>query len=751
MARLELTITGRVQGVGFRPALYRLAAARGLQGSIANTDAGVVVDLEGPREQLAQLAAELEQAPPPHSQVEHVSQRWLEPAGAAELTILPSVDRGSRGARIPADLATCDHCLAEVRDADDRRHGYALTNCTACGPRLTIVRAVPYDRPLTTMAAFEMCPACAAEYADPLDRRYHAEPTACPDCGPRLELVDSDGQLLQGDPVQRAAALLGQGQVVAVKGLGGFHLAADARNGPAIARLRQRKGRADKPFAVMVRDLDEARRHAEVDADAAALLRSAAAPIVLLPRAPGCQLAAEVSPGIPLLGLLLPYTPLHHLLLARIPALVMTSGNFTEEAIAISNADAARRLASLADALLQHDREILVACEDSVVRPTARGPLLIRRSRGYVPDPISLSADAGQVLALGGQLKNTFCLTNGEQAFLGPHVGDLDSPQSYDALVRAVEHMQGLLRLRPEAVVHDLHPDYATTRLAQQLGLPAMAVQHHHAHAAAVVADRGLSGAVLGLSLDGTGLGSDGTIWGGELLHLPHAGQFRRLGHLRAFGLPGGEACIRRPARAAQALTMELLGPEAGEAARRLLGLDPAESAAIAAMLRSGTATARSTSCGRLFDAVAALCGVGRQPTFEGQPAMLLEALARGRRAEPYAMELGGQPLVLDPTPTLAAVLQDLQRGVPAAEVAARFQAAVVQGMAALCASGAAQCGAQRVVLGGGCLQNQFLAEQLPLALERHGLRPYLPRRVPPNDGGLALGQAVVHALAGGD
>ena len=745
-ARLRLVIRGKVQGVGFRPSLYRMAQARGLLGTLANTDAGVVVDLEGPRAALRDFFHKLPVSIPPHAELEEVTAHWPEPEGKDALVILASVDAGARGARIPADLATCDECLEELRDPADRRGGYAFINCTNCGPRFTIVSGVPYDRPKTTMAVFDFCPDCEAEYGDPGDRRYHAEPVACPVCGPALALTDAAGVALEGDPVERAAALLAEGKVLAVKGLGGFHLAADARSEQAVVRLRQRKGRADKPFAVMVRDLRWARRVAVVEGSAEALLRSAKAPIVLLPRAEGTgELAEAVAPGSDMVGLMLPYTPLHHLLLARLPALVMTSGNFSEEPIATDNGEARERLASLADAFLQHDRKILVACEDSVVRPMEHGPVLIRRSRGYAPDPVPLPVDAGCTLAVGGQLKNTFCLTHGREAFLGPHVGDLESPESQDAFVRAVEHLAGLLRLEPEAVVHDAHPDYVTTRHALSLGLPARAVQHHHAHVAAVAGDQRVEGPVLGLALDGTGYGDDDTVWGGELLLCPQPGSYERLGHLRSFPLPGGEACVRRPARTALGLVHALLG--AGAVARALphLDLSAAEADAMEAMIERRTATVTTSSCGRLFDAVAALCGLGHRPTFEGQPAMMLELAAGGQPAEPYPVDLDEATGVLDPAPALDAMLDDRAAGVAPAQIAARFHRGLAEGLARQCAAAALAHGLGQVVLGGGCFQNRLLVRELLAALSRAGIVGLLPTRVPPNDGGLAYGQAVVH------
>jgi hydrogenase maturation protein HypF len=740
-------LRGRVQGVGFRPFLYRIAAERSLRGTITNSDAGVVVDLEGDRGQLHDLLAALPATLPPHAELDDVTHEWLPARGATALEIVASEDGGGRGARIPTDLATCAQCVAELLDSNDRRHRYPFTNCTGCGPRFTIVRAVPYDRHQTSMSVFALCPQCAAEYADPLDRRYHAEPTACPACGPTLRLVGPDGQRLADDAIRGAEQLLRAGKVVAVKGLGGFHLAVDARNAGAVELLRRRKGRELKPFAVMVRDVAEARRQARVSEIEAELLCSARAPIVLLQRRPGGDLAGAVAPANPYVGLMLPYTPLHHLLLAELSALVMTSGNLSEEPIAIRNEEAQERLGGLADAFLLHDREILVACDDSVVAVTGRGPVLYRRSRGYVPDPVRLGVDAGQALATGGQLKNTFCLTLGAEAFLGPHVGDLDNLESYEQFQRALEHMTRLLRIQPAAVIHDLHPDYVTTRFARSLGLPALGVQHHHAHVAAVALDHELEGPVLGLALDGTGYGSDGTIWGGELLLLSDPGRFERLGHLRPFALPGGEACIRAPRRTALSLIQGSLGLSELERAAALLGVDPAEREAVARMIERRVGLVTTTSCGRLFDGIAALCGLGRRVTYEGQPAMELEFLAADLVADPYPMELAGdRPLVLDPAPALARILADLGEGSPPQRVAAGFHQGLAEGLARMCARASTLTGVRQVALGGGCFQNRRLLTTMAELLERLGLQAFWPRRVPPNDGGLALGQVAVFA-----
>jgi hydrogenase maturation protein HypF len=745
---------GRVQGVGFRPSLYRLAGAHRLVGTIVNSAEGVVADLEGEGADLEAFERALPAAIPRRAVLDHLSGESLDPVGRDRLEILESQDSGGRGARIPGDLATCGACLAEVAIPTDRRHRYAFTNCTDCGPRFTIAEAIPYDRARTSMRRFPMCEACGREYRDPLDRRYHAEPIACPSCGPALRLLDGAGRPLGGDPVEGAVALLRGGRVVAVKGLGGFHLAVDARSSAAVEELRRRKGREAKPLAVMVRDLDEARRHAEVGAAEAELLSGPAAPIVLCPKLATSGLAAEVAPANPTLGLMLPYTPLHHLLLEGIAAIVLTSGNLSEEPIARENEEARTRLAGIADAFLEHDREILVSCDDSVVATTPAGPLVVRRSRGLVPDPIRLPLPAGRLLATGGQLKNVFCLTLGDEAYLGPHVGDLDRLESYEHFLRSLAHLERLLRITPEAVAHDAHPDYITTRFAEELGLPARAVQHHHAHAASVVADLGLEAPLLALALDGTGYGEDGTIWGGEILLLEELHRARRVGHLRPFPLPGGDASIRRPRRTAVALLLSACGPSALEEAASFLGVSAEERSAVEAMVQRGVGLVETSSCGRLFDAVAALLGLGRQVTYEGQPAMELENAAWGQgEVPPLPFGVAEDParggaVVVDHAPALAALLAGLRRGEPVAALAAGFHAGLARALADAAVLAARRAGVSGVVLSGGCFQNRRLLGELIPRLEGAGLVPHLPRRVPVNDGGLALGQAAVLASA---
>lgn len=744
-----------MQGVGFRPALHRLAADLGLTGTISNSGRGVEAELEGPRAALDALLARLDSALPEHAVVESRQVRWLAPRGERRLSIVASTQGSARGARLPPDLATCAACRAEIFDAADRRHGYAFTNCTACGPRFTITRRLPYDRARTTMAPFALCPACEEEYGDLTDRRHHAEPVACPECGPRLVLTDDQGRdIAAGEALAGARRRLRAGEIVAIKGLGGWHLAVDATSDRAVARLRRRKVRPHRPLAVMARDLEQARTLGDLGDEASRLLASPAAPIVLLPALDGSPLSPRVAPGLDRVGLLLAYTPLHHLLLRGMPPLVMTSGNRGGEPIAVGGDEARRRLAGIADCWLDHDREILAACEDSVISAGPPATVMIRRSRGFVPDPLPLPREAGSALALGGQQKVAPCLVLGKEAIPGPHVGDLDSPEGLAALERAVGHLTRLLGAAPAAVLHDLHPDYVTTRHAQKLGLPALAVQHHHAHAAAVAGEHGLEGPLLALVLDGTGYGDDGTVWGGELLLLPDPGQYQRVGSLRPFPLPGGERAVHQPWRSALGLCLELLGDAGGERAGRALGLDEQRVDAVRGMLRNRVATVTTSSAGRLFDAVAALCGIAPEPTYEGQPAVELEAAAARAGAAPGAYEMPVRPaegrLLLDPSPALEAVLADLAAGAPVEPVAARFHGGLAAGLVEMTAAAAAEAGVHTVALAGGCLVNRILCGALLEGLRAADLEPLLPRRLPCNDGGLSYGQAVVCAFQAG-
>ena len=696
---------GVVQGVGFRPFVHRLATRNGLGGFVLNDGSGVVVEVEGEAGALDEFAGALRDEAPPLALVESVTVETRPTVGDVDFEIALSRASG-RTAQVPADVATCDECLRELFDPADRRYRYPFLNCTQCGPRFTIVRAVPYDRPATTMAGFEMCRDCRREYEDPLDRRFHAEPIACPACGPRLSM-----------PLEEAVSLLRDGAVVAVKGLGGYHLACDARDERAVARLRGRKHRDEKPFALLTSDPDDL---CHVSPAERTLLESRERPIVLLRRRHDAAVADAVAPRSAWLGVMLPYSPLHHLLAADFAGpLVLTSGNLSDEPIAFDDDDARRRLGGIADAFLSHDRPIHRRCEDSVVR--AGFP--IRRSRGYAPSPLPLPESPRTIVAAGAELKSTFCVAADRRAFLSPHLGDLDSEPAYAAFRSDLELYLAMLGVEPNLVAHDLHPEYLSTKWALEQDIELIGVQHHHAHAAACLAEHGETRPALALVFDGTGYGTDGTLWGGELLRCDLAG-FERVAHLDPIPLPGGEAAVREPWRVA-ALHLERAGLRVPwprwELVRESLKL----------------AQATSSGMGRLFDAVAAVLGVRERVSYEGQAAVELEQLAGETPAEPFAWRFG------DATGLVATCRDALLSGESAGIVAARFHETIAAGAAGACAEAAEP---RVVVLSGGSFQNVRLLDSTRRRLEELDFRVLTHRLVPPNDGGISYGQAAVAA-----
>jgi hydrogenase maturation protein HypF len=719
-ARRRLLITGVVQGVGFRPFVHNLATRHGLGGFVSNNADGVVIEVEGRCNALEDFTHSLRAAAPPRARVDSLATSDVALKGEREFRIELSSGLGGQ-ALVPPDIATCDACLAELFDPRDRRYRYPFINCTQCGPRFTIVRALPYDRERTTMAAFAVCEACRREYEDPADRRFHAEPIACPVCGPRVSL--SKGcPWIDGDDIARAAALLRDGAIVAIKGLGGYHLACDATNEEAVARLRARKIREEKPFALMTADVAEL---ADVGAAEERLLRSPAHPIVLVRRHADAPVAPSVAPASDYLGVMLPYTPLHHLLLAdaRMP-LVMTSGNRSDEPIAYEDEDAQARLGEIADAFLSHDRGIERRCEDSVVRATYP----IRRSRGYVPDALPLPVGAGEpVLSVGAELKGTFCLVRRGQAFMSPHLGDLDSPLARAAFTTDLALYSEMLGVEPEVVAHDLHPDYFTTRWALEQRRGLVAVQHHHAHAAACLAENAQTGPALALVFDGTGYGSDGTLWGGELLR-GDLRDFERVAHLEQLPLPGGEAAIREPWRMAASYLAAIDMPVPWPAWDRVR-----ESLKVNAPLTSGM--------GRLFDAAAALLGVRERVTYEGQAAVELEQLAGDTHAEPYLCRV--EDGVIYGTELIAVIHDDLRSGRPREEIAAAFHEGVAAAGVAACEAAASP---GIVALSGGSFQNLRLLRSTRRRLEQAGFQVLTHHLVPPGDAGISYGQAAVAA-----
>ncbi|MBC7247183.1 MAG: carbamoyltransferase HypF [Actinobacteria bacterium] len=779
---LRIEVRGIVQGVGLRPCIYRLAREHRLAGWVENTPEGALVVAAGSADELATFLEKITAEAPPAAVIEEVIAREV-----AREEVLPSADGGFRirdssqegrkAALISPDLATCADCLREMHDPADRRYRYPFINCTNCGPRFTIIADIPYDRPLTTMAAFTMCPECEREYHDPADRRFHAQPNACPKCGPRLRLEDGRGNVLPGDPVVLAAEALRAGKTVAVKGLGGFQLACDATSDAAVSRLRERKRRYAKPLAVMAASLQEAERYCEVSEEERALLASPRAPIVLLRERDGSPLSRLVAPGLDRQGIFLPYTPLHHLLLeeAGIP-LVMTSGNVSEEPIAKDNDEARSRLAGIADLFLVHDRDILVRYDDSVTSVLLGREYPLRRARGYAPYPVVVAREYGvEVLALGAELKNTFCFLRGRHAFLGQHIGDLDDLETLRHYEEAMAAVRRLFDLSPGLVAHDLHPDYMSTQLAADFALPRVAVQHHHAHVASCLADNGFSGRVIGVAWDGTGYGADGTVWGGEFLLCDEA-EFTRAGHLHAFPMPGGEVCARELERMAFGVLWGTYGEEdavmdifssrfaQGDGTGGFFGrgrmegmgagrdADPRGKAqALAAQVRSGINVPFTSSAGRLFDAVAALLGVRGVAYYEGQAACELEAVASScprSRMPGYEVRLagGGLPWVLDTRPLVLAVLEDLEGGRDVSSIAAGFHAALARGIVETCLALRRETGIAVAALSGGVFQNRLLTAMAVEGLESEGFRCLLHRRVPCNDGGVSLGQAVAAA-----
>ena len=750
-AAARITVRGAVQGTGYRPFVYRLAESLGLAGSVRNTPYGVLIEVEGQGEAVTVFGRRLGAEAPPAAVVRDVEIAPSEPAGAKVFTIEASDAEGELVVAMLPDLATCPDCLRELNDRDDRRYRYPFLNCTACGPRLSIIEGLPYDRPQTTMRGFRMCPDCQGEYEHPRDRRFHAQPVACPRCGPRLVFEGRDRDAPPGAtyPLEAAAAVVQSGRILALKGLGGYQLLVDARDGAAVARLRTRKGRESKPLAVMFPSLEAVRRVARVGDVEAALLVSAAAPILLLPLVDRSAVSPEVAPGLKSVGAMLPYSPLHHLLLGRLGfPVVCTSGNFSEEPMAVTAEDARSRLGGIADAFLHHDRPIARHVDDSVARVVDGRLLVTRRARGFAPLPVAVTADLPTVRALGGHLKNAVAWSHGTQIVASQHIGDLDHPASLEALRRTVEDYEHLYRMRPVAVACDLHPDYATTRLADASGLPVIRVQHHHAHVASAMAEHDLSGEVLGVAWDGTGLGTDGTVWGGEFLRAT-ATDFRRVARLRPFQLPGGEVAARQPWRSALGVLHALMGEAMWD-----LDVAPVVHArerrdVLDALFRGASCSVRTSSAGRLFDAVASLLALRQESAYEAQAAMLLEQIAPTVPGAPYRFSLievrgeDGAPLVeLDWHPVLRGVLADLGRGTAASAVAGRFHAT----MARMIAATAEWVGLERIVLTGGCFQNAALLSLTARELGKGPFEVVMHCRVPPNDGGLAVGQAMVAA-----
>ncbi len=736
--RRKFQISGIVQGVGFRPWVYQLAQRHQLGGYVFNSTLGVTIEVEGPEDALDRFETALRTEAPPLAELDQIRVENLEPLGYQEFTIRDSEDVAGEFVLVPPDIATCPDCLADLRDPANRRYLYPFTNCTNCGPRYTIIQEIPYDRPHTTMAEFRQCPACEREYHDPGNRRFHAQPNACPECGPWVELWDRERALAQrADAIDRTRKLLKDGAILAIKGLGGFHLACDATNGAALRRLRQRKLRSGKPFAVMAASLEKIAEFCELGPEERAVLSGTRRPIVLLERRPVSRISAEVAPGVPTLGVMLPYTPLHHLLFegGGFDALVMTSANISEEPIAYRNEEVAARLHPLADYFLLHNRAIQTRVDDSVVRILEGRERTLRRSRGYAPRPIELGFPAQEVLACGGELKNTFCLTKQHHAILSQHTGDLENLETLEFFEETLAHMKRFFRVEPRAVAHDLHPQYMTTRLALAMpGIQKIGVQHHHAHIAACMAENGLREKVIGVALDGTGYGTDGLIWGGEFLICDYL-SFERRFHFRYVPLPGGDAAIRQPWRSA----LSYLADAELAVTPALEAVPAAQRRVVEAMLAGRVNTVDTSSCGRLFDAVSAMLGVRLETTYEGQAAIELEAAAAPGITEPYPYAIDAD--TIDFRETIRAIARD---GSPREVRSARFHNTVSTAIAETCRRMRQQDGLTGVCLSGGTFQNAYLLNHTVQLLRTAGFQVFMHAKVPPNDGGLSLGQAVI-------
>ena len=783
MQGLRVHITGIVQGVGFRPFVYNLATRLDLKGWVKNTSAGVEIEVDGEREALDLFVQQLRDDAPKLSSIDEFSASFRPANGFRSFEILHSESVEGAFQPISPDVSICDDCLRELLDPNDRRYRYPFINCTHCGPRFTIIKDIPYDRPMTTMAGFPMCDECEKEYSDPTNRRFHAQPVACSVCGPHvwLEIRSDDFSRPRAteseDPVLETRRLLSDGKILAIKGLGGFHLACDATNSKSVAELRNRKLRVDKPFAIMMLDIQTIEQHCFVSDAEQELLSSTARPIVLLKRKPESNIVEEAAPKQDWIGVMLPYTPLHYLLLEKTEgfpeALVMTSGNLSEEPIATDNDEARKRLSNLADAFLMHNRDIYIRSDDSVVRVftghesrnTQHGGLdtageqrlpdhqmksiyPLRRSRGYSPFPVKLPFEVPQILAAGSELKNTFCITNKNYAFLSHHIGDMENYETLKSFEQGVEHFENLFRVKPEAIAYDLHPNYLATRYAleraERENIPSMGVQHHHAHIAACMAEHGLNGThpVIGLAFDGTGYGEDGAIWGGEVLIVDYK-SYQRKYHLEYFPLPGGDAAIKKPARTALALLWSL-GIDWDERLDSVAEFSAEDQVVLRTQLERKINTPMTSSMGRLFDAAAALAGVRQKVNYEGQAAIEFEALADETERASYSFGLDQDTVKV--RSVVEALIKDVMAGIHISKISARFHNGLAESAREICLKIKSETGIDEVVLSGGVWQNITLLGRTLSLLNKDGFRVYIHREVPTNDGGLSLGQAVIAA-----
>ncbi|MCF8110841.1 MAG: carbamoyltransferase HypF [Desulfobacteraceae bacterium] len=749
----RLHIKGIVQGVGFRPFIYKLALGCGLKGTVANDASGVIIHVEGRAEDIGAFIRGVYDRKPPLALITEITENKIKPVGFENFSILQSKPDKSRNTLISPDISICEDCLQELFDPADRRFKYPFINCTNCGPRYTIIDDIPYDRPNTSMKNFKMCRKCRAEYENPEDRRFHAQPNACHVCGPHVSLHDAAGSRLQAeDTIKDAAGLLKQGYILAIKGLGGFHLAADAENSNAVKTLRHRKLREEKPFAMMSPGLEQIRQYAILNSEEQAMLESPRRPIVLLRKSGSSPISEEVSPGNRYFGVMLPYTPLHYLLMnTGFTALVMTSGNLSEEPIVIDNSDALCRLSGIADFYLMHNRDIYLRCDDSIARHAAGAHRIIRRSRGYVPNPVFLKHTVPQILACGAELKNTVCLTKNDQAFVSQHIGDMENLRTLDFFRLTISHMKRILDIEPEAIACDMHPDYMSTKYGlEQQNIRLIPIQHHHAHIASSMAENRIDGEVIGLAFDGTGYGTDGRIWGGEILTASMA-SFQRAAHMSWAPMPGGNAAIKEPWRMAAAYLKHTFGNGFEKLDLPVFKNIPgSDLELISRMICRGVNSPLTSSLGRLFDAVAAIIGIRSRVRFEGQAAMELEMMApendmSGADIYPYELPSAGSREI-PVGPIIAGVVKDSEKRISCRQISTRFHQTLINLFSDLCVRIRGQNGLNRVVLSGGVFQNVILLKGLMRMLEERGFEVYTHSLVPANDGGISLGQAAVAA-----
>jgi len=748
--RKQINITGIVQGVGFRPFIYNLAKKYNLLGYVLNDTSGVSIEVEGEGATVDEFVETVRNQSPPRAVIFEMQTRQVDPLDYKDFVIRQSKDQAERFVPISPEIATCEDCLSELFDQDDRRHRYPFINCTNCGPRFTIVKDIPYDRKFTTMTPFSMCEKCQGEYDDPTNRRFHAQPNACPVCGPSLSLLDSERVKIDvPDVIAEVCRLLKEGKIVAIKGLGGYHLACDAQNEEAVSTLRSRKYREYKPFALMAKDIETVKRLCYVNEEEEKLLNGTIRPIVLLRKKPDCPVAEDVAPNQKYHGMMLPYTPLHHVIVAESGlVLVMTSGNISSEPIVYYDDEAFERLKKIADFYCIHNREIHIRTDDSVCRVWQDKEVVLRRSRGYVPYPLLLSFHfEGQILACGAELKNTFCLTRDNYAFMSHHIGDLENLETLTSFEQGIEHFKRIFNIEPSFLAYDLHPEYLSTKYALSLDrIPKIGIQHHHAHIVSCMGDNGIDGEVIGVSFDGTGYGSDGKIWGGEFLLCDYKG-FKRVAHLEYTPLPGGERAIKEPWRMAASFLNKIYGDDMLELDIDFIkSLDRNKWATIKKMIDRGFNSPMTSSTGRLFDAISALVGVRKEVYYEGQAAIELE-MAAGKGEEgsyPFGLKNIEDKTEVVLEPVIRKIVSDISSGVAVGAISSRFHNTIAEIILHICLKIQKTDGMERVVLSGGVFQNMFLLNRTFALLVANGFEVYTHHRVPPNDGGIALGQAII-------